>query len=102
MSSHVAFALIFIAAAALSTGSMAQNVYKCGATYSQIPCEGSVALNMADRRSKEQQLQSGKVVEQDAKTAAAMEKVRRQEEAKASTDGNYPKRWRGSQRLARD
>ncbi len=86
MSSKLLTTIFFIAAPALSTGSMAQNVYKCGATYSQIPCEGSVSLNMADRRSKEQQLQSGTVVKQDAKTADAMEKARLKEEAKAKVN----------------
>ena len=86
MSRHLAIAIIFIAAPALSTGSKAQNIFKCGATYSQVPCEGSVALNMADRRSKEQQLQSGKIVKQDARTAAAMEKARLKEEASAGAN----------------
>ncbi|OYT90291.1 MAG: hypothetical protein CFE43_19030 [Burkholderiales bacterium PBB3] len=38
---------------------------------------------MADRRSKEQQLQSRTAVKQDAQTAAAMEKARLKDEAKA-------------------
>ena len=86
MSRHLAIAITLIAASALSTGSKAQNIFKCGATYSQVPCEGSVTLNMADRRSKEQQLQSGKVVKQDVRTATAIEKSRLKEEASFSAN----------------
>ena len=84
----IAIALFLIAAPALSTVSMAQNVYKCGATYSQIPCEGSVSLNVSDQRSKEQQLQSGAVATKDAKAAATMEKARRQEEKRTMVDNS--------------
>ena len=91
----IAIAIFFIASPALSTVSMAQNVYKCGATYSQIPCEGSVSLNMADQRSKEQQLQSGTVATKDAKAATAMEKARRQEEKRTTVDNSMaPKKVR--------
>lgn len=91
----IAIALFLIAAPALSTVSNAQNVYKCGAAYSQIPCEGSVSLNLSDQRSKEQQLQSGAVATKDAKAAAAMERARRQEEKRTSVENSTaPKKVR--------
>ena len=92
MSRNLVSAIFLIAAPALSTGPMAQNIYKCGATYSQTPCEGSAALNLADRRSKEQQLQSRTVVRQDAKTASALEKARQQQEIQARAGNPAPQK----------
>lgn len=75
------FALFFIAAWAGSTWAAGTNVYKCGSTYSQTPCEGAVAVQVNDARSKEQKSQSDAAIVQQGKVANAMEKVRLKEEA---------------------
>ncbi len=75
------FALFFIAAWASATWATGSNVYKCGSTYSQTPCDGAVAVNVNDSRSKEQKSQSDAAIVQQAKAANAMEKARLKEEA---------------------
>ena len=77
------FALFFIATWAGSTWTAGTNVYKCGSTYSQTPCEGAVAVQVNDARSKEQKSQSDATIVQQGKTAQAMEKARLKDEAQA-------------------
>ena len=59
--------------AALSAAE-AQNVYRCGAQYSQEPCKDGKAVNVQDARTPEQQ--------QQAREAAAAEKERARQLAK--------------------
>jgi hypothetical protein len=77
------FALLLIAACAVSTGARAQKVYRCGATYSQIPCAGAVAVEADDTRSAAQKSQADKSIVRDTAVANTMEKTRLKEEAKA-------------------
>ena len=76
-------ALFLIAAWAGSTWATGTNVYKCGSTYSQTPCDGAAAVQVNDARSKEQKSQSDAATVQQSKTANAMEKARLKEEAQA-------------------
>ena len=76
-------ALFFIAAWAVNTWAAGTNVYKCGSTYSQTPCEGAVAMQVDDARSKEQKSQSEASTVRQGKTANTMEKTRLKEEAQA-------------------
>ncbi len=85
------FALFFIAAGAGSTWASGSNVYKCGSTYSQTPCDGAVAIRVDDARSREQKSQSDAVTVQQGKTANAMEKARLKEEALALAQGKPAK-----------
>ena len=85
------FALFFIAAWAGSTWAIGTNVYKCGSTYSQTPCEGAVAVQVNDARSKEQKSQSDAAIVQQGKVANAMEKARLKEEAQARTQSKPQK-----------
>ena len=48
-----AFATFFIAPFVQWTGATAQNVYKCGHSYSQQPCAGGSAVQAADAMEKE-------------------------------------------------
>ena len=77
------FALFFIATCAVSAWAAGSNVYKCGSTYSQTPCDGAVPVRVDDTRSKEQKSQSDADIVQQGKTANAMEKARLKEEARA-------------------
>lgn len=81
------FAITFIATCAISTGASAQKVYKCGSTYSNIPCADAVVVNTDDARSKAQKTQSDKATVRDTQTASAMEKERLQQEARALAAG---------------
>ena len=51
-------AIFLIAACALSTAAWGQKVYRCGSSYSQIPCNGAVTIETQDARSKTQKTQS--------------------------------------------
>ena len=77
------FALFFIAACAVPAWAAGSNVYKCGSTYSQTPCDGAVSVRVDDARSKEQKLESDAAIVQQGKTANAMERARLKEEARA-------------------
>ena len=74
-------AVVLIAiATVLSTGASAQNTYKCGDTYSQLPCPGGIIVNTTDKRTSAQKTQSDLATARDARTAEAMEKARLQRE----------------------
>lgn len=84
------FALFLIAAPAYSAWATGSNVYKCGSTYSQTPCEGAVAVHVDDARSTAQKTQSDAAIVQQGKTANAMEKARLKEEAQALSQNKAP------------
>ena len=67
------FTIILIAICGAFTRASAQNVYRCGNSYSQAPCPDGVPVDVQDARTAEQKIQS------DA--ADAMEKKRLKEEA---------------------
>lgn len=82
---------VFLAAScALSTGATAQNVYKCGGNYSQLPCPGGVLIDTTDQRSAAQKAQSDLATVRDARNADAMETARLQQEKK-DLAANTPK-----------
>jgi hypothetical protein len=73
-----------ILAALLLTGAAhAEQVWRCGSTYSQQPCAGGTPVQVEDARSKAQSQQAGQQAQRDAKTAQEMEKSRLALEAKA-------------------
>lgn len=78
-----AIALFLIAASAMSTGANAAKIYKCGNTYSQVPCADSVEISTPAEPSGPQQRAARKVAEQDEKTARALEKERQAAEKTA-------------------
>lgn len=84
-------ALFFIAASAYSAWATGSNVYKCGSSYSQTPCEGAVPVHVDDARSTAQKLQSDAATLHQGKTANAMEKTRLKEEAQALAQNKVPK-----------
>lgn len=75
-------ALLFIAVCALSTGASAQTTYKCGNSYSQLPCPGGVALDPRDGRDRSQKIQSDSATLRDARAAEALQAERLQQEQK--------------------
>lgn len=82
-------AIFLIATIALSTGAMAQNVYKCGDAYSQTPCPGGATVDAADQRTSVQKTQADLATRLDARAADAMEKARLQQE-KTDVAANTP------------
>ncbi len=81
MTRILVLAMFLIAAHAHPVRAYAQNVYKCGETYSQQPCAGGKAVAVDDARSELQKSQSGAAARRDAKTADAMEKARVKQES---------------------
>jgi len=73
-------AIFLIATCALSTGATAQNTYKCGDSYSQVPCPGAKVIDATDSRTPAQKTQADLVTGRVARTADAMEKARLQQE----------------------
>jgi hypothetical protein len=67
------FAFIFIAISALATWAMAENVYKCGNTYSQVPCPGGKQVNVDDSRDPQQKKLKDEITQRDAALAKTME-----------------------------
>jgi hypothetical protein len=84
MKNTLLIATFFVAAYAGSTGAIAQKtVYRCGATYSQIPCEGGVTVEANDTRSKTDKNEADNATKRDMKQAREMEKSRLKEEKDA-------------------
>ena len=76
-------ATLLIAAYAIPTGAVAQKIYRCGSSYSQVPCADGVVIDAQDSRSKIQKSQTDAAAKADAATASAMEKERLKQEAQA-------------------
>ena len=81
--------LFLIIASLLSSGIGAQTIYKCGTTYSQLPCPNATLIN-TDQRTREQKAQADQATARDARTAAAMESARLEQE-RADLAANTPK-----------
>lgn len=75
------FALFFIAALVHFSGAMAQNVYRCGSNYSQVPCPDGTEIQVQDPRTPEQKQASDARIRHDQEVAQGMEKARLKEEA---------------------
>lgn len=72
-----------IAASAYSISSRAENVYKCGASYSATPCPGGSLLELNDKRDPAQRQQTQEAARQDAQQANVLEKERLAQEKAA-------------------
>lgn len=74
--------LLLVFAAACTLPAAAQNVYRCGDSYSQQPCAGGKAVAVDDARTAGQRAQTTEAVRRDAKAANELEKARLKEEGK--------------------
>jgi len=77
-------AIFFIASCTMLTVAKAQNVYRCGDSYSQSPCPGGVAIDASDSRTKGQKAQADADTQRDRQAANALEKERLKQEAAAA------------------
>ena len=84
MNGRFQFALSVAALCACGSGAIAQNVYRCGDSYSQQPCAGGTVLQADDARSEEQRRQARVAAERDARAGDALEKARLKQEAMAA------------------
>ena len=75
---------IFIAASLVAIAANAQQVYRCGNTYSQQPCDGGAVVKVDDARAPGAAAAQAAETKREQKAADAMEKSRLREEAKAA------------------
>jgi hypothetical protein len=77
--------LVLTTAAALSVsqGASAQQVYRCGNSYSQTPCAGAVAVSTDDARTDVQRAEARQALSSDKALAKELETRRHQEESLA-------------------
>jgi hypothetical protein len=96
------FALVFIAACSVSTWATAQKVYKCGSSYSQIPCPDGVAIDAQDKRSSAQKAAATQTSKAQAKQAQALEKERLKDEAQTRAADQARAKAQSKQEMAED
>jgi hypothetical protein len=79
--SLVAFSIAF-AGALLAAGSAgAQPIYQCGNEYTRIPCPNGRVLDSSDTRTSAQRAEARRLLEDQHRQAAEMERDRRRNEA---------------------
>lgn len=74
-------ALLWIAASLASGMASAQNVYRCGNSYSQTPCADGRPVDVHDPRSAAQKADADVATRRNAKAAELLEKARHRDEA---------------------
>jgi hypothetical protein len=72
-----------LAMLSISHGASAQQVYRCGNSYSQTPCTGAIAVQTDDARTEEQRTAAKQALASDKALANALETSRRKDEAMA-------------------
>lgn len=72
--------ILFLASMPLLTLAAGTSVYKCGSTYSQLPCQGDETIKVNDIRSAAQKTQSDRAIARDRKIADDMAKNRLRQE----------------------
>ncbi|HSI53326.1 MAG TPA: hypothetical protein VK981_05100, partial [Ramlibacter sp.] len=73
MNGKLAMALSCAALMVAAPGATAEEIYRCGDSYSNKPCPGGQQVQAADPRSASQRAQAGQAAKKDAKAADAME-----------------------------
>lgn len=93
-------AIVSVAVSSMPALTSAQNVYRCGNSYSQTPCANGQALDVADPRTPAEKAAADAATRQTARTADAMEKSRLRDEA-AARAANKPARAASGPRMLR-
>lgn len=75
-------AALLLALSALWLPAQAQNVYRCGGSYSNTPCPGATVVPTDDPRSAAQRAQTDAATRRDARSAKVLESERLMQEAK--------------------
>jgi len=77
-------ASLLLALTCLPALAQAQKIYRCGNSYSQVPCPGGSTVEADDSRTAAQRKQHETSVQNERRTADAMEKDRLKQEAAAA------------------
>ena len=72
---------VLLALSACWVPASAQDVYRCGQSYSNIPCPGGIVVATADPRSAAQRAQTDAATRRDTRSAQVLEKDRLKREA---------------------
>ncbi len=83
MKSFKHLVLTTITALSVCHGASAQQVYRCGSSYSQTPCEGAIAVSTDDPRTDDQRAQAKQGLTSDKALAKDLEATRRKDESMA-------------------
>jgi hypothetical protein len=83
MKSFSHLVLTSLAALSVCHGVSAQQVYRCGNSYSQTPCAGAVAVQTEDPRTDAQRAQAKQGLTSDKALAKDLEATRRKDDALA-------------------
>ena len=83
MKSFKHLVLASLVAVSTCTAGAAQQVYRCGSSYSQTPCAGGVAVQTDDPRTEEQRAAAKQGLSADKALAKDLEATRRKEAAQA-------------------
>jgi hypothetical protein len=75
-------AALLLALSSLWVPARAQNVYRCGESYSNTPCPGATVVPTDDPRSPAQRAQTDAAARRDARSAQALEHERLKQEGK--------------------
>jgi hypothetical protein len=75
-------AALLLALSAFWLPAQAQNVYRCGESYSNTPCPGGTVVPTDDPRSAAQRAQTDAATRRDAKSAQVLENERLKQEGK--------------------
>ena len=75
--------LILSALLLAGTGAHGQTVYRCGNSYSQVPCAGATTVQVDDSRTPADAARAASVAAADRKLADSMEKARLAQEKNA-------------------
>ncbi|MFC5495983.1 hypothetical protein ACFPOE_00425 [Caenimonas terrae] len=78
-------ALLLFALSALCLTAQAQNVYRCGESYSNSPCAGATVVPTDDPRSAAQKAQTDAATKRDARLAQVLENERLKAEGKPAS-----------------
>lgn len=81
MKTSILIATLFIAAHAIPTRASAEEVYRCGSTYSQKPCPDAVRVDVQDTRTPAQKAEADAKTQRETAQVQAIEKARQKEEA---------------------
>jgi len=80
----LALALIVVCAAFDMGSAQAQAIYRCGQTYSQVPCPDGRIIDSSDPRTAAQRAEAKRVAIRERQLAAKLENDRRAEAAEAA------------------
>ncbi|MBU3738868.1 MAG: hypothetical protein FGM55_07935, partial [Rhodoferax sp.] len=85
------YALLFVAMIPIGTRVVAQNVYRCGNSYSAQPCPDGSRVDVADPRTPAQRQQAQDATERDARDAERLKQQRlKQDQARQGAARKTP------------